>query len=77
MADNPQLLAKVKKKLNTLTFEYQQDKLELDIVDGEIDLIAIDAWLTQVLLGIHDKAELRKRLGGAGGLSPFKSLGSE
>jgi hypothetical protein len=68
VSDQPQLLAKFKKKLDVLTFEYEGDKLELEIVDGEIDLILLDSWMTQVLLKIHDKVELRKRLGGDSGL---------
>ena len=46
---NPTLNAKVTKKLKTLTFEYDGDKCVLDIVDGEINLIDFDDWITGIL----------------------------
>jgi hypothetical protein len=60
--ENPTLPVKVKKKLNTLSLTYNDNTLTLEIVDDEIDLILLDLWITDLLMDIHDKAELRKNL---------------
>lgn len=74
MPDTPQLLAKVKKKLNSLTLDYDGNELTLDIVNDEIDLILVDMWLTDILIDIHDKVELRKKLTGGKGDSDSASF---
>ena len=58
------LLAKITKKLKKLTLEWKEYKLELNIVDGEIDLIELDQWLTRVFLAEHEKVQLRNKLSG-------------
>jgi hypothetical protein len=76
MEDTPRLLATVKKKLNTLTLDYNGNELELNIVDGEIDIIKIDEWISGILIKEYEKINLRKRLSGDSGVSPFKSISS-
>lgn len=66
----PKLPVKISKKLKTLTLSYGDNALDLDIVDGEINLILLDMWITDLLMDIHDKTQLRKRLSGdSGGIS--------
>jgi len=58
------LLAKLTKKLKKMTLEWKEYKLELDIVDGEIDLIVLDTWLTEVFKSEHEKYQHRQSLAG-------------
>ena len=76
MGDNPQLLATVKKKLHTLTLDYNDSELKLDIQDGKIDIIKIDVWISDILFKEYEKVELRKRLSGDSGSSGFSRLSS-
>ena len=68
MDTNPELLATVKKKLNTLTLDYKGNELKLDIVDDEVDIIKIDIWISDILFKEYEKVELRKKLCGDSGL---------
>lgn len=61
---NPKLMVKISKRLNTLKLTYLNSVGEFDIIDGEIDLIQIDQFITEVLKLEYDKVQLRKRLGG-------------
>ena len=61
-SDTPDLRVKVVKKLNSLSFEWATEKIVLTIEKGEINIIELDMWITDLLFNIHDKVELRKKL---------------
>lgn len=62
--DLPKLPVKVTKKLKTLTLSLGDNDGVFDITDGEVDLIQIDQWISDVLFAEYEKANLRKRLTG-------------
>lgn len=54
------LLAKVTKKLKTLTLEYDEKKLVLPIADEMINLIELDMWLTELFKAEFEKTQAEK-----------------
>lgn len=64
MTDTPRLLVKVSKKLKTLTFSRGEDKISLDITDGEINIIELDMWVSDILAKETEKYHLQQRLMG-------------
>ena len=52
----PKVMVGITKKLKKLTLTKGENVLELDIVDGEIDLIELDVWISDVLYHVSKEA---------------------
>lgn len=59
----PELKVEVKKKLKTLAFSKGDSSVELTIDhNGEINIIELDVWVSDLLFKEYEKDRLRKSL---------------
>ena len=65
------LRAKVSKNSQRLKLTYGKNIGIFELTNGELNLIEIDIWISDILFKEYEKVQLRKKLTGASGSNPF------